>query len=230
MASRAHFFWLCAAPDRGERAFLPPEASPSGNPPRLVPTVMSTAPLDELRTTDRLLQRACDDDDDAWTLLVHRVSDAMLPLIHRRWSARVGRVVSPEDVLQIVWGRVYDARGTLPQIRRGTFRFWLAAVLRNELSSLLRKHLRREGHHDEVDDTIVAEVAEICDESFRAVDDRIDAIITLAAVPCDDDREFLAAWAEGASLEDLATRYGTSRRSVGRRLCRITEELVRTSR
>lgn len=184
--------------------------------------------LSSSATDKELVERACDGDGDAITLLVERYS----PRLHRYLTRLVGRPEQAEDLLQDTWLRVMEKLDSF-RIDR-PFAPWLYAVARNRAIDILRRQSRqgrKEPHYRAEDGTFTDPLDLVADPAPSALDELSERDLlghvqkTLAALP-PELREVLSLRFEAQfRLDDIARVLRLPSSTVKSRLYRGLEQL-----
>jgi RNA polymerase sigma-70 factor, ECF subfamily len=150
-----------------------------------------------------------------------------------RLDPRVRRHLDPEDLVQEIWWRAYDAYGSY-DASRASFRTWIFKIATNVLHDAFR---RLRAHPIDAPgptnsapkrpEDLIAQVTSISRQVAR--DEEIARMIaSIAALPPEDSRLFLHCALEGLTVTEAAPLAGLSPEAATKRWQRLRTRLRET--
>lgn len=177
---------------------------------------MSAFPVTSMTLLQKIAVQVTGEREAAWV----RFFNLYTPCI-RRFVEWHDHMHDPDDVVQDIYIKLVSAvQAGKYDASRGTFRTFLATMIRNHLISLYRKDRSRgAGLHvdiDDVDPAVPADVAEQIDAKWRLArhQSAIEHVLTKTAMTA-QTREIYRAYAiDELPVEEVMARFGASKAYV----------------
>jgi len=193
--------------------------------------------------TEQIIDAIRGGDLCAFDDLFARVGGKVYVYIANRMGERLRRVLEPEDVLQEVYAKAFEAFGTFADQGRSSFGRWLVTIARNQIQRLYNHHFAYEKRDRDREVPFEPRASRAgsfsCpypaqestpsriisrDEDVRRMADAVGSLEP-------DSREVVLSHVyEGMTLEEISRQCGVPRTTINYRYARALKQLGRAMR